>query len=78
MEHLQVVISMKPGDTASGLELARLEEEEGQYRAAQQQFEKLVRQAPGDPRTHPALAAFLRRMGRPDLAAQAERPDFVP
>ena len=76
--HLEQMSDMKKISTAEGLELARLQEEEGQYRVAQAQLEQTMRQAPRDPRTHAALAAFLRRMGRPDLARQAASPNFVP
>ena len=72
------VVKANPQDIVSGLRLAQLQEADGELQPAQFEYERLVRQCPGDPRTHPALASFLRRRGRPDLAAQAQRPEFVP
>ena len=72
------VVKANPQDIPSGLRLAQLQEADGELHPAQFEYERLVRHCPHDPRTHPALASFLRRVGRPDLAAQAERPDFVP
>lgn len=65
-------------NTNAGLELARLEEEDGRDDLALAYYTQLVRQSPHDPGTHPALAQFLKRAGRPDLARQALRPDFMP
>ncbi|MBV9851725.1 MAG: tetratricopeptide repeat protein [Armatimonadetes bacterium] len=76
--HLQEVMRFNHADVASGLELARLEEEDGDLRQAQQYYVALVQTASRDPRTHAALAAFLRRIGRPELAKQAARLDFTP
>ena len=77
IEHLEQMSDMKQNSTADGLELARLQEEEGENRVAQTQLEQTLRRAPRDPRAHAALAAFLQRMGRPDLAKQVARPNFV-
>jgi Flp pilus assembly protein TadD len=76
--HLTHVMGFNHRDTAAGLELARLVEADGQLTQARAYYEQLVRQAPKDPRTRPALAGFYTRMGRPEKARQALRPSFVP
>ena len=76
--HLVEALKQNPADITGRLEYARLLEEDGQIRPAQIQYERVVRDAPHDLRSHPALASFLRRMGFPDRARQAERPDFLP
>lgn len=76
--HLKHVMGFNHFDTTSGLELARLEEEDGRRQTALGYYMQLVRQSPKDPRTRAALVAFLRRSGRPDMAQKAARPDFIP
>ncbi len=78
IEHLNHVMGFDNQDIAAGLELARLEAEEGNRDRALMYFTQLVRQSPQDPRTRPALAAFLRQNGRTDLARRVVRPDFMP
>lgn len=78
IDHLRHVMGFNHQDTTAALELARLEEEDGNVHQALLYYSQIVRQAPQDPRTHPALTAFLRRTGRPELAQQAAQPDFVP
>ncbi len=70
LSHTLDLLRLNPTDTTAGLHCARLLEEDGQYRQAQFQLEWLVHKFPHDLRTHIALASFLRRMGRPDLAQQ--------
>jgi len=65
--YLQQVMRQNPTDVASGLELAGLEEQDGNLQMARQYYTALARIAPHDPRPRAALAAFLRRMGRGDL-----------
>lgn len=76
--HLQEVMAFNHSNVSAGLELARLEEQEGDTKMALTYYVTMVRQAPNDPRTRPALAAFLRRTGHPEMANQAGQPDFVP
>lgn len=78
ISHLKHVMGFNHFDTVSGLELARLEEEDGRSQAALRYYMQLVRQSPKDPRSRAALVAFLRRAGRPDMAQRAARPDFIP
>lgn len=78
LRHLVDVLKMNPTDVASRLRYARLLTDDGQVRPAQVQYERCVREFPRDPRTHPALAAFFRRLGFPDMARRAERADYVP
>nr|CAA9297699.1 hypothetical protein AVDCRST_MAG63-4942 [uncultured Armatimonadetes bacterium] len=78
IEHLRHRLGFNHQDREAGLELARLEEEDGELKAAQAYLVEFVRQAPRDPRPRQALVAFLRRRGQKDLAQQAARPDFVP
>ncbi len=76
--HLVDTLLLNPADVTSRLRYARLLEADGQIRPAQVQYNRSVRQAPQDPRTRPSLASFLRRMGFPEQARQAERPDYLP
>lgn len=76
--HLTHVMGFNHHDTAAGLELARLVEEDGQSSQARAYYEQLVRQSPHDPRPRRALSRFYRRIGRPDEARQAMRPQFLP
>ena len=78
IEHLKHVMGFNHDDVAAGLELARLEEDDGDLPMAQLYYVQIVRDMPHDQRTHPALAAFLRRLGRRDLAKRASDPNFVP
>ncbi len=78
LRHLVEALKLAPTDLTARLQYARLLEADGQFRSAQIQYERVVRDAPYDPRSHPALAAFLRRMGFPDRAREAARPDYVP
>jgi Flp pilus assembly protein TadD len=76
--HLTHVMGFDHHDTADGLELARLVEEDGRFSQARAYYEQLVRQAPQDARTRRALSGFYRRMGRPEKARLALEPQFVP
>ena len=76
--HLQDALKLNPHDVTGGLELARLEEQDENPKGAQGYYLQLLRAVPGDPRLRPALAAFYRRQGQPDMARQALRPDFMP
>jgi cytochrome c-type biogenesis protein CcmH/NrfG len=78
INHLTSVMSFDHQNTAAGLELAHLEEEEGRYARAQAFYEQLVRQAPDDPRLRHALSGFYQRRGSPDKARRALRPQFIP
>jgi tetratricopeptide (TPR) repeat protein len=78
IDHLTHVMSFNPKDVTSGLELARLSEEEGLLEKSKDYYEQLVRQAPGEARTRKALSGFYRRVGRPDLATRALEPGFMP
>lgn len=77
-QHLKTLTVFRSSDVPAGLELARLEEEDGDMQDARTYYVTLVHLAPNDPRTRAALAGFLRRTGRPDLARQALNPKFVP
>ncbi len=78
IEHLKDVMGFNPHNISAGLELARLEEEDSNTQLAQATYFMLVHTAPQDPRPRAALAAFYLRLGRPDLAKQAAKPNFVP
>ena len=71
-------MTLDPADVASGLALARLEEEEGEDGASRGLLTGLLRRAPRDPRLHRALADFYLRHHRPDLASRAARLDDAP
>jgi tetratricopeptide (TPR) repeat protein len=76
--HLTHVMGFNHHDTAAGLELARLVEEDGRFSQARAYYEQLVRQSPQDARTRRALSGFYRRMGRPEKARLALEPQFIP
>lgn len=76
--YLQEQMILRPADAVPGLALARLEEEDGDDGAARSILMDLLRQAPHDPRPHRALADFYQRRGRPRLAQQAARLDYMP
>ncbi len=78
MAHLTDQIRLNQKDIAAALEMARLEEQDGDPRMAEAFYDQAIRLAPDDARPRPALAAFLRRAGRPDEARQALNPQFVP
>ncbi len=78
LRHLETFLQLTPGDLAARLRYARLLTDDAQFRPAQVQYERCVRDFPRDPRTHPALAAFFNRLGFPDEARKAARPDYVP
>lgn len=78
MAHLTDQIRLNQQDIGAALEMARLEEQDGDNRMAEAFYDQAIRLAPADPRPRPALAAFLRRTGRPELAKQATRTDFLP
>ncbi len=78
IEHLKHVMGFNHDDTTSGLKLAHLEEEDGDLKQALIYFTQLVRQAPKDPRTRPALAGFFRRYGQPALAKRVLTSDEIP
>ena len=71
-------LALDPTDVASGLALARLEEEEGDDGTSRGLLTDLLRRAPRDPRLHRALAGFYLRHHRPDLASRVERLDYTP
>lgn len=76
--HLKHLMGFNHNDISSGLELARLEEDEGNTQQARTYFEQLVRQSPKESRTRKALIQFYKRHGQADLAQRATRPDFIP
>ncbi|MDQ2687626.1 MAG: tetratricopeptide repeat protein [Armatimonadota bacterium] len=78
MTHLKDVTSLNPADIPSGVELARLQEQEGDDAEAYRLYVRLVTHSPSDPRPRRALADFYRRHDRPGLAQQVLRPDFTP
>lgn len=78
IEHLRHTMGFNHFDIPAGLELARLNEEDGNIGMARAYYEQIVRQSPRDPRTRPALAAFYKRQGRIERAQRALRPDFLP
>ena len=61
IEHLKTTLGLRPTDIAVRLELARLEEDNGDVPAAQDNYAQAARQAPDDPRVRAALAALRRR-----------------
>ena len=67
ISHLTTIANLNPADVTPALRLARLEEEDGQTGQALKDYEHALTLAPHDPRPRLALAAFLRRAGRPDL-----------
>jgi tetratricopeptide (TPR) repeat protein len=73
---LKNTLNSNPANVEAGLELARLEEKDGDMRAAHADYVRILNQAPEDPRVHVELAAFYRRTGRPDLAEQAETANY--
>lgn len=76
--HLQDLLTLNHNDISSGLELAHLEEQDGNDTAAHGVYVQMLHQAPTDMRTHRALADFYRKHGNPDLAAKAMQPDYLP
>ena len=63
-EHLKTAVQRNPADNAARLELARLEEEGGDFPAAAGYLLEARRRAPGDPQAQAALAAFYARHRR--------------
>ncbi len=78
IDHVKELVAFNPASIETRLRLAYLQEEDGDFDDAASSYQKAVQQAPHDPRARPALAAFYRRRGRPDLAAQALHPEFIP
>lgn len=78
LRHLVLLLKATPNDLAARLRYAALLTDDAQFRPAQVQYERCVREHPRDPRTHPALAAFFKHLGFPDEARKAARPDYVP
>lgn len=78
ISHLKHVMGFNHNDVTSGLELAELEEQDGNRKQAITYFVQLVRQSPKDPRTRPALAREMNRAGSPDLAKRALDLHFAP
>ena len=64
LEHLQTAVRRNPADNASRRELARLEEDSGDFPAAASNYLEAVRHAPNDPQARAALAAFYARHRR--------------
>lgn len=78
IRRLVFAVKQNPRDRTSGLRLAQLQEADGEFLPAQLEYDRLIRQYPQDARLRVALASFLRRRGRQDLARQAESPNFAP
>ena len=78
IKHLEQVMGFNHFDTRSGLELAKLEAEDGNLPKALVYYRQLLRQSPKDEGVRHALVAFLRQAGQNDLAAQTARPDYIP
>lgn len=78
ISHLKDVLKDAPANVVAGLELGRLQEQDGNDAAAHATYAFMVRQAPQDSRTRLALAGFFRRHGSPNLARQALQPNYVP
>ena len=76
--HLKDVVSLNPSTVVPALELARLDEQDGDDGAAYNLYVKTVRRQPADSRPRRALSDFYRRHARPGLAQQVLRPDFMP
>lgn len=76
--HLKDLLSLNPSDVASGLELARLQEQGDDDSAAYALLTGLVRRTPADARPRRALAQFFLRHDRPGLAQRILQPDYVP
>lgn len=76
--HLKLTMGFNPSDVASGLELARLQEQDDNPDMAEACYVKVARDNPHDPRPRAALADFLRRTGRPELAKRLDDPNFTP
>lgn len=76
--YLQEQMSLNPANVASGIALARLEEEVSDPATALNILGHLVQNAPQDPRPHQALSDFYLRHQRPGLAKQALRLDYRP
>ena len=64
VEALKAALRRDPADTASRLELAHLEEEDGALPAAADSYAEAARVAPNDARAQAALSAFYGRHGR--------------
>ncbi len=78
IRHLEHVMGFNHFDTKSGMELARLEEEEGNTSKALVYYQQLLRQAPQDAAIRRALVACLQQAGQADLASKVAQPNFVP
>ena len=76
--HLQDTLRLNPSDVAAGLELAHLEDVDNNPSGAQNYYQQLMHTTPHDQRIRAALAAFYLRHGKPEMAKQAMRLDFVP
>ena len=77
MHFLKGALSANPNDADALLEIARLEEVEGDG-LAEGYYSQAVRVAPRAPKPRAALAAFYRKTGRIDAAIRTESPDFQP
>lgn len=76
--HLKHVMGFTPGDVVSGLELAHLEEQDGNSKQAFLYYNQLLRQSPGNDKVRSEMVAYMERTGHPEFARQAADPHFVP
>jgi len=72
IQHLKDNLGLHPGDISLGLELASLEEQDGDLTSAYRLLQKLIRLAPADTRSGAALAAFQQRHGTPEPTSLPE------
>ncbi len=76
--HLKHVMGFNPNDVKCGLELAHLEEQDGESKQAFLYYNQLLRGAPHDAHVRAEIVGYLNRAGQPALARQAADPHFVP
>ncbi|HET6382122.1 MAG TPA: tetratricopeptide repeat protein [Armatimonadota bacterium] len=76
--HLKHVMGYNHFDTAAGLQLAALEDQDGNEKQAITYYEQLILQAPHDMRPRRGLSAVYKKIGEPRLAAIALRVDMLP
>ena len=76
MNHLKRKLNVNHADREAGLELPKLEEEDGELTSAHLDYVRILKQLPDELRVHAALSAFYQRSGQSNLATKALDLDY--
>lgn len=76
MNHLKRKLNINHADMEAGLDLPKLEEEDGDLTSAHLDYVRILNQIPDELRVHAALSAFYQRSGQSNLATKALDLDY--